>query len=682
MEAIEKGQCATIATEDCVYCFMHLQKLWKLNKKNEFSEAIRASLVNTVDPYKLIIIVIKLCRDIYKSRGNGMAANIAVEFISFLNSNREKYTECLTKPLQKEVFQVAITQKNTGLMRLLVKAYELENIKTELLPYLHDMIAQKRHKDVCILATLLSLQSEFSTFELIIPLFIQDRLCLADEFLDSSLQHQQEIVLFIDDLIGKKTEAQDVLAAHGVKNPATFKSSKILSNTATRLLKRYKLDMALFPNLRRIKTLSALRYLFYKYYIGKGLQYSVFQSLIDDALKESPELKVELMNLFSQYQDPQSAVPYVARLGLYIKDLPWEIINAVSDSFSLKADVNSHPNTNDIEEEYWNEDGGETYPLLLPPENIIIVDTIEGFEECMKTLSSGIIVGVDTEWKPTFGIGHEREQVALLQLASVTHVFLIDVVLLLPCLTANHWIMLGKIFVNDNITKLGYGIKGDFKVLAKLNLELKNALVDAQNVIDFDEKKAALLSSHSEIFSFSASSYKGLSDLVYRCFGKPLNKNEQFSNWAERPLSKSQRFYAALDARCLIEIYQYLNEKAELLEIRDWRGIKPKAPSKDLKKSTGKKMEISASNVTLLDTKQSPILARDSRFVCDTMLQGLAKKLRLCGVDAIALENGQSSDECIPYFEKDMRVVLSRGSAYVRLSRYIPAEYLFHVQSE
>lgn len=57
------------------------------------------------------------------------------------------------------------------------------------------------------------------------------------------------------------------------------------------------------------------------------------------------------------------------------------------------------------------------------------------------------------------------------------------------------------------------------------------------------------------------------------CFGKPLDKSNQFSNWNNRPLREEQKIYAALDAYCLIEIYELIRGQ--------FAGMKTKNPFMD-----------------------------------------------------------------------------------------------------
>jgi hypothetical protein len=60
---------------------------------------------------------------------------------------------------------------------------------------------------------------------------------------------------------------------------------------------------------------------------------------------------------------------------------------------------------------------------------------------------------------------------------------------------------------------------------------------------------------------------KGLSKLTWICFGKPLDKRECLSNWANNPLRNVQLRYAAMDALVLIKIFDYIQKNCKDLNI-------------------------------------------------------------------------------------------------------------------
>lgn len=147
-----------------------------------------------------------------------------------------------------------------------------------------------------------------------------------------------------------------------------------------------------------------------------------------------------------------------------------------------------------------------------------------------------------------------------------------------------------------------------------------------------------------------------LANLVKLCFGKKLDKSNQFSNWTNRPLRQEQILYAALDSYCLLEIYDIV--KAEFCRLHlDFEDLlnnllydnkikinKRKNNKKELRTRRNNEEVVLQKLIPNLEIEfngpnKQPVNVKEIKFVCDTMFEGLARVLRRCGIDTLSLKN-------------------------------------------
>jgi uncharacterized protein with PIN domain len=186
------------------------------------------------------------------------------------------------------------------------------------------------------------------------------------------------------------------------------------------------------------------------------------------------------------------------------------------------------------------------------------------------------------------------------------------------------------------------------------------------------------------------SSGPSLGTLVNHCLGRPLDKSDQFSNWEKRPLRDSQLFYAALDAYCLIQVYDVLKsccEKGDFHFEETCYNLmtNEKMPKKKFKTPVPKKQRPSQSEEEIPQPPSphlSQVSATSFKVVCDTMLQGLGKNLRRCGVDTAILENRMDHMECVRYAQDEQRYILTKGNVFNKLYGYVPIGHCLKIHSD
>lgn len=78
--------------------------------------------------------------------------------------------------------------------------------------FLQEMIRKKKYKEAAQYAVILKLQESFSDPEsLILPLILQNKLTVVEEFLTNCPRLQEALVLYLDNLIGPDNSMHNLL---------------------------------------------------------------------------------------------------------------------------------------------------------------------------------------------------------------------------------------------------------------------------------------------------------------------------------------------------------------------------------------------------------------------------------------------------------------------------------------
>ncbi|MEA3289447.1 MAG: 3'-5' exonuclease [Campylobacterota bacterium] len=172
---------------------------------------------------------------------------------------------------------------------------------------------------------------------------------------------------------------------------------------------------------------------------------------------------------------------------------------------------------------------------------IEIINTSEQLEVAMNTIESTPFIGFDTEQKPTFKKGQTSKGVSLIQLATNSKCYLIQnkqIKNLKPLIA---------LLENDNIIKVGTGLKGDNEALYKqFNLKLRST-IDLENIF----KK---LSSKNQIGAKKAA-------LIILQKNLQKSKNNSRSNWENKTLTQGQIKYASEDATVVYDVMDKILEQ-------------------------------------------------------------------------------------------------------------------------
>eukprot|EP00775_Hariotina_reticulata_P004540 gene4540-4792_t len=192
--------------------------------------------------------------------------------------------------------------------------------------------------------------------------------------------------------------------------------------------------------------------------------------------------------------------------------------------------------------------------LTLPPERLLFVDDDVGMIQASQLLSGHPVLGLDVEWKPSHTAG-VVSPAAILQVASHDAAVVFDLIALVQQHPTSLDRLLGPLFADPDVLKLGFEVAGDLNKLCTSWPQVE-AFKLVAGVLDLKPLWIALgLATKKQGASVRLLSAVGLSTLCKSLLGKPLDKSQQMSDWTVRPLMPRQLQYAALDAFVQPQLY-------------------------------------------------------------------------------------------------------------------------------
>ncbi|XP_070374403.1 exonuclease mut-7 homolog isoform X20 [Equus asinus] len=530
-------------------------------------------------------------------------------------------------------------------------------------------------RQAVMLSTKLKLQPELDVEKMGTPLLLQDKVNLVERYVDGFPDLQRRLLVLMDSWCQPDFDIRVVARQHPKVTSLKLEklSPKVLSRQVLHLLERFGLDPALCPNVVAQQRLAALRYLCYKRFVERSMSQENWADHVQDLVGQNEWLQEQLLKLLTSHSDTATAAQCALDLSLPEARLPATVAAELS---RLRLQESSTPPR--MAEAPFEDRRDDYYQLPVTRENVHFLASWEDLARHEEELLQPGLVGVDLEWRPSFGTGG-RPQVSLMQVAVEGHVFLLDLLVLSQTSQAFSQLVL-RLLSDPSITKLGYGMAGDLRSLGASCPALAHVEKQLRGSLDLQQVHRQM-----RVVDMPAPSVdgtkgpRGLSLLVQQVLGKPLDKRQQLSNWDRRPLSEAQLVYAATDAYCLLEVYRVLCRDPTRFHLSEdlAKSLRPGRSQRPGAREQPSQQEASAlpQQVPVAEGEDTTpeIQARAFRVVCDSMLQGLARSLRCLGVDVLVLGTGEDHRRAAEVARQEGRVILTSGLPYHKLRAQVRA---------
>uniref|UniRef100_F6S593 3'-5' exonuclease domain-containing protein n=1 Tax=Ciona intestinalis TaxID=7719 RepID=F6S593_CIOIN len=639
-------------------------------------------LFSSSTPYGDCLYLLMSCKSKKRPKSVGI---FILNFLEDWITDHTEQLESITNAMKDKALEICdISHKN--LLLKLISVYQVN--QPDLSKIIHHVRTKLKGggiKEAAAYVAHLKLHDHFSIYDIALPALLQNRVSILEDYIRDCTPAREEVMQMLDQWLAPDFDLVEFCMDHNFNQVrGEILRPQFIDRLLVRLMKTYQPDVNMYDvckNLYKRHMLGKLRYILYRYYVEEAATMQNTRELVLKTVGDDEWLQVQLVDMVHHaYHDEEEAY----RLKLHFNpDLKTEVLDTKN---CASATLGSQSTQNKITQNQFHQ-------LKLPLTSVIVVDNEELLQKCYENiLNNNSCVGIDSEW--AFSTSN-TDGVAILQLAVQSNVYLLDVFNFTNQMnTCTLGLFLAKLIKSKNHLKLGYGLNEDMQKLACSIPLLKEALQASVRVLDFHivlkhacrlyPKLLAMENDADELCKHS-----GLSKLALQTLGQALDKSEQISDWERRPLRVTQVTYAALDAFCLLEIYDVLSIRLQELgcnvtleKIINQPVPKVKRRGRGKGPATDMQAGQNSNEVSILPQDKPPVnevSARDFKVVCDNMLQGLARQLRCCGIDAKMLSNFEDHDVCAKIAQQENRIILTSGSPFRFLSSQVAVGHCFNV---
>nr|XP_030694015.1 exonuclease mut-7 homolog isoform X6 [Globicephala melas] len=652
-----------------------LQTLWSTRELGQLREEAQRGFAALEDPLAALLDMLDSSRG-WRGKGPSLEAWVTRELKRCLQAQLcpgpARGSPGL-KQLQARAVKL-LAESPPGLIEPLVSIFQLQDAdRSPLLAQVHRLHQEGKFKEAIVLGAKLRLQADLDVEKMCLPLLLQDKADLVERYVDGFPDLQRRLLALMDSWCQPGFDIRVVARRYPQTTLRLERlSPRALGRQVLRLLEQHGLDPDLCPNVITQQRLAALRYLCYKRLVERSVSRESWAEHVQGLVGQDQWLQEQLLQLLTSHDN----TALVAQCALDLL-LPEERLPA-----SVAAELRQLRIQERTAEAPLEDGKDDYYQLPIPREHLHFLASWEDLARHQEELlQPGQVVGMDLEWRPSFGAGG-RLRASLMQVAVEGRVFLLD----LPRLSSPaggqapqaFFRLVSRLLADPSITKLGYGLAGDLRSLGASCPALAQAEKQLRGSVD-------LLQVHRQMRAADrpapgadgAAGPRGLSLLVQQVLGKPLDKAQQLSNWDRRPLCEGQLVYAAADAYCLLEVYWALCREPARFRLsgdlaRSLRlGRGERAGPGELPPL--QKASTSPQQVPAGEDAAPEVPARAFRVVCDSMLQGLARRLRCLGIDVLVLATGEDHRRAAEVARQEGRVILTSGLPYHKLRAQVGA---------